>query len=185
MHSCRRAWTSRTSSTDVQPCSVHTDISTDSQSLLMTLWIVGDDIFTILIFICWESESKSCTMFPFSRLTSPALFVKHSTENEVWVCELCKLLELFPYCSKIETLQKLLSHMSGPLSPGVWAAASPHQLYSHIIAMSHNGTSFNKEPAAYTPFNVWSDCVGLSHTHTHIVWVTSKEFMAAVRVWAV
>lgn len=30
MHSCRRAWTSRTSSTDVQPCSVHTDISTDS-----------------------------------------------------------------------------------------------------------------------------------------------------------
>lgn len=55
---------------------------------------------------------------------------------------------------KLNTLQKLLSHMSGPLSPGARAAASPHQLYSHIIAMSHNGTSFNKEPAAYTPFNV-------------------------------
>lgn len=29
MQGCRRAWTSRTSSTDFQPCSVHTDISFD------------------------------------------------------------------------------------------------------------------------------------------------------------
>lgn len=130
----------------------------------MTLWTVGDDIFTILIFICWESESKSCTMFPFSRQPCLLNILQRMKFGFVsfanyWSCFL--IAQKF----KLNTLQKLLSHMSGPLSPGVRAAASPHQLYSHIIAMSHNGTSFNKEPAAYTPFNVWSDCVGLSHTH--------------------